>query len=75
MPTPRETILAALHATDLRGQVLPARVPTECLLIIRDGEPVEPVVTLSPLRYHHRHRAEITLTKGAFFLLCQECIH
>lgn len=66
MPTPRETILtalltrlSALPATALRGQVLPERVPVEGLLILRDGEPGEPEVTLSPLRYHYQHRAEI----------------
>jgi len=66
MPTPRETILAALHArlstltaTALRGEVLPERVPAVGLLILRDGEPGEPEVTLSPLRYHYQHRAEI----------------
>ena len=66
MPTPRETILAALHARlsalpaiALRGDVLPERVPTAGLLILRDGEPGEPEVTLSPLRYHYQHRAEI----------------
>jgi hypothetical protein len=64
MPTPRETILTALHArlvalpaTALRGEVLPERMPTAGLLILRDGEPGEPEVTLSPLRYHSRHRA------------------
>ena len=66
MDTPRETILAALHArlsalpaTALRGDVLPERVPASGLLILRDGEPGEPEVTLSPLRYHYQHRAEI----------------
>jgi hypothetical protein len=66
MPTPRETILAALHtrlsalpATALRGEVLPERVPAAGLLILRDGEPGEPDVTLSPLAYHDQHRAEI----------------
>ena len=66
MPTPRETILAALHArlsalpaTALRGDVLPERVPADGLLILRDGEPGEPEVTLSPLAYHYQHRAEI----------------
>lgn len=65
MPTPRETILAALHArlsallaTVLRGEVLPERVPGDGLLIPRDGEPGEPEVTLSPLRYHYQHRAD-----------------
>ena len=66
MTTPRETILVALHArlaslsaTALRGDVLPERVPGAGLLILRDGEPGEPEVTLSPLRYHYQHRAEI----------------
>ncbi|RDC67109.1 acyl-CoA transferase [Rhodovulum sp. 12E13] len=73
MPTPRETILAALHArlsalpaTSLRGEVLPERVPVEGLLILRDGEPGEPEVTLSPPRYHFQHRAEIeAVAQGA----------
>ena len=73
MPTPRETILAALHArlsalpaTVVRGEVLPERVPAEGLLILRDGEPGEPEVTLSPLAYHYQHRAEIeAVVQGA----------
>ena len=67
MPTPRETILSALlttlqtipNATVLRGEVLPERVPAGGLVILRDGEPGEPEVTLSPLQYHWRHRAEV----------------
>lgn len=66
MPTPRETILRALHARlqtqptpVLRGEVLPERVPAAGLLILRDGEPGEPAVTLSPLRYHYQHRVEV----------------
>jgi hypothetical protein len=66
MPSIRETILvallarlSALPATVLRGDVLPERVPTDGLLILRDGEPGEPEVTLSPLRYHYQHRSEI----------------
>ena len=66
MPSIRETILAALHtrlsalpSTALRGEVLPERVPDAGLLILRDGEPGEPEVTLSPLAYHYPHRAEI----------------
>ena len=44
----------------LRGDVLPERRPAEGLLILRDGEPGEPEVTLStPLAYHYQHRAEI----------------
>jgi hypothetical protein len=34
-------------------------VPATGLLILRDGEPGEPAATISPLRYHYQHRAEI----------------
>ena len=53
------TLLQALPATALRGDVLPERIPVDGLLILRDGDPGEPDVTLSPLRYHYQHRAEI----------------
>ena len=66
MPTTRETVLAALHARlqslaalILRDEVLPERIPAAGLIILRDGQPGEPEVTLSPLRYHYQHRAEI----------------
>ena len=66
MPTTRETILAALlarlqslAATVLRDEVLPERIPLAGLIILRDGQPGEPEVTLSPLRYHFQHRAEL----------------
>ncbi len=66
MPSARETVLTALHArlstlpaTALRSDVLPERVPPDGLLILRDGEPGEPEVTLSPLTYHYQHRAEV----------------
>ena len=73
MHASRETILGALHArlstlpaTTLRGEVLPERVAAEGLLILRDGEPGEPEVTLSPLAYHYRHQAEIeAVVQGA----------
>ena len=74
MPTPRETILTALadllrtvpHVSVLRGEVLPERVPSAGLMILRDGEPGEPEVTLSPLRYHYQNRAEIeAVVQGA----------
>ena len=66
MPTLRETILAALHARlqalaapVLRGDVLPERIPPTGLIILRDGKPGEPEVTLSPLTYFYEHRAEL----------------
>lgn len=62
----RETVLAALRArlqslaaTALRGDVLPERIPAAGIVILRDGDPGEPEVTLSPLTYHYEHRAEI----------------
>lgn len=82
--TTRETILTALvellrtvpRVPVLRGEVLPERIPTDGLLILRDGEPGEPEVTLSPLTYHYQHRAEIeavvqgTDRDAAFDTLC-----
>lgn len=66
MPSKRETILAALHlglqtlsAPVLRGDVLPERIPATGLIILRDGKPGEPEVTLSPLTYFYEHRAEL----------------
>lgn len=66
MPTIRETILAALHARlqtlaapVLRGEVLPERIQATGLIILRDGKPGEPEVTLSPLTYFYEHRAEL----------------
>ena len=66
MPSKRETILAALHARlqtldapVLRGDVLPERIPATGLIILRDGKPGEPEVTLSPLTYSYEHRAEL----------------
>lgn len=66
MSTQRETILAALHgrlqtlaAPVLRGDVLPERIPATGLIILRDGKPGDPEVTLSPLTYFYEHRAEL----------------
>ena len=72
MPTARETVLAALHARlqslaalTLRDEVLPERIPAAGLIILRDGQPGEPEVTLSPLRYHYQHRAELEVVVQA----------
>ena len=43
----------------LRGDVLPERIPASGLIILRDGKPGEPEVTLSPLTYFYEHRAEL----------------
>ncbi|WP_296643868.1 acyl-CoA transferase [Roseinatronobacter sp.] len=72
MPTTRETVLAALHsrlltlaAPVLRDEVLPERIPAAGLIILRDGQPGDPEVTLSPLRYHYQHRAELEVVVQA----------
>jgi hypothetical protein len=72
MPTTREAILAALYARlqplaalTLRNEVLPERIPAAGLIILRDGQPGEPEVTLSPLRYHYQHRAELEVVVQA----------
>ena len=72
MPTTRETVLAALltrlqplAALVLRDEVLPDRIPAAGLIILRDGQPGEPEVTLSPLRYHYQHRAELEVVVQA----------
>lgn len=72
MSTTRETILAALQARlqplaalTLRNDVLPERIPAAGLIILRDGQPGEPEITLSPLRYHYQHRAELEVVVQA----------
>jgi len=66
MASKRELVLAALHAQlqtlaapSLRGDVLPERIPATGLIILRDGNPGEPEVTLSPLTWFYQHRAEL----------------
>ena len=63
----REQILAALlqrlqaglAATVRRNEVLPERVPGEGLVILRDGDPGEPDVTLNPRSEFYSHRVEL----------------
>lgn len=67
--TTRESVLSALFTSlglisgpvVLRDSVLPEKIPAEGLIILRDGSPGEPEFTLSPLRYHYEHRAEIEI--------------
>jgi hypothetical protein len=65
--TTREAVLQALFAqlgtipmaTIKREEPLPEKVPAGGLVILRDGDPGEPEVLLSPLAYLWQHRAEI----------------
>ena len=42
-----------------RNISLPTRIPTAGLVILRDGTPGEPEVSLSPLTYHYDHAAVV----------------
>jgi hypothetical protein len=66
MTSKRETVLAALAAVlsagavkTLRNVVLPESVPSNGLMILHDGQPGEPDITLSPPVWHYQHRAEL----------------
>ena len=43
----------------LRNAVLPERVPPEGVVILRDGEPGEPDVTLNPRSAFYAHRVDL----------------
>ena len=63
----REQILAALFArlrmisaaTVRRNEALPSSVPAGGLVILRDGDPGEPDVTLNPRTEFFSHRTEV----------------
>ena len=67
MPSIREAALSALlvrlaavpDAVAGREIAVPERIPPGGLLILRDGEPGVPDITLSPLLHHYDHVAEI----------------
>ena len=67
MPSVRVRVLQALQdclgtslaATVRRNEVLPEKVPTTGLVILRDGDPGEPDVTLNPRTEFYSHRVEI----------------
>jgi len=67
MPSLREQVLAALFlqiqriplAAVKREEPVPEKVPDGGLIILRDGDPGEPEVLLSPVTYLWQHRAEI----------------
>jgi hypothetical protein len=65
--TRREAVLTALFqrlatlpdATVKRNEALPEKVPAGGLLILRDGDPGEPEVTLSPATWIWHHLAQL----------------
>lgn len=60
-----KALLAALDAAKpsgarvLRNEVLPERIPSAGLIILRDGSPGEPQALMSPPHYYYEHRAEV----------------
>jgi hypothetical protein len=69
MPSIREKILSALlarletvpAATVKREAPLPETVPAGGLIILRDGDPGDPEVVLSPVTYLWEHQTEIEI--------------
>ena len=67
MSSKREQVLAALFeglgtamfAAARRNEALPERVPAEGLVILRDGDPGDPEVTLNPRTEFFSQRAEL----------------
>ncbi len=56
----RETLTAALPGAQVkRNLTKPEKIPAAGLVILRDGDPGEPEVTLSPLTYIYTHRIPI----------------
>ena len=69
MPSVRERVLQALRncladslaSTVRRNEVLPDKVPAAGLVILRDGDPGEPDITLNPRTAFYSHRVELEL--------------
>lgn len=70
MTSKRETVLAGVkaliasalpNAEVIRNLAKPERIPPGGLAIVRDGDPGEPEVVLSPLTYIYTHRIPIEL--------------
>ena len=52
-------LASGVQATVRRNEALPERVPAEGLVVMRDGEPGEPHVTLNPRTEFYSHRVEL----------------
>ncbi len=71
LPSKAEAVLLALEAqlATVSGVIVRRNTPVEAamevpaggLIILRDGEPGEPEVVLSPVTYHYEHQAEVEI--------------
>ena len=69
----RALIAAALPAAKVeRNAAKPERIPTGGLVIIRDGDPGDPEVYLSPLTYIYTHRVPVEVAVLAATPLSRE---
>ena len=65
MPSTSEAAVLALIdvldglATVRRNEGLPTRIPEGGLIVVHDGNPGEPEITLSPLTYHFEHSVDL----------------
>ncbi len=81
MPSRREAVLdaiktlvaSALPAAEVKRNLdKPERIPPGGLVILRDGDPGEPEVLLSPLTYVYEHRIPLELAAFASTSLTRE---
>ena len=56
-----QRLQASLTATVRRNEALPERVPEAGLVILRDGDPGEPDITLNPRTAFYSHRVALEL--------------
>jgi hypothetical protein len=69
----RALIATALPAAKVeRNAAKPERIPSGGLVILRDGDPGDPEVTLSPLTYIYAHRIPIEIAVLAAASLTRE---
>lgn len=52
---------APVGASVERNKVLADTIPDAGMIVIRDGDPGQPEITLSPVVYYYDHRAEIDI--------------
>lgn len=66
-------VAAALPLTEVKRNLdKPERIPSAGLVIVRDGDPGEPEVLLSPLSYTYSHRVVVELAAYAADPLTRE---
>lgn len=52
---------APIGAKVERNTVLADTIPNAGMIVVRDGDPGQPEITMSPVNYHYSHRAEVDI--------------